>query len=132
MNELLDFWKSDDGKSYNITRFQAVKRVVPIPSLQEAIDFIEKKEGKKPLLITTSAKQHPHKQTITFNEQGVVWRHNRPVLFLFGTGQGLADHIIDESDFLLVPITGLTDYTHLSVRSAIAVILDRWLGLNPR
>lgn len=47
MNALLDFWKSDDGKKYNITRYQAVSRVVPIDSLEDTIQFIEKQEGKK-------------------------------------------------------------------------------------
>jgi len=132
MNSLLDFWKSDEGKKYNVTRFQAVSRVVPTPSLQETIEFIEKKEGKKPLIITTSAKEHTHSKKIDYSCQGDVWKLDRPVLFLFGTAQGLCDKIIDESDFLLVPINGMTDYAHLSVRSAVAIILDRWLGLNPQ
>lgn len=131
MDELLNFWKSPEGKAYNRSRYQAISRVVPTPSLQEAIAHIEAQEGKKPLIITTSAKQHAHAQTINFNDQHTVWGHGRPVLFLFGTGQGLCDAVIAESDFLLVPVTGMTEYAHLSVRSAVAIILDRWIGLNP-
>lgn len=132
MNSLLEFWKSDEGKKYNITRFEAVKRVVPIASFQETIDFIEKQEGKKPLIITTSAKEHTHATKIDYFSQEKVWTLDRPVLFVFGTAQGLCDKIIEESDFLLVPIRGMTDYSHLSVRSAVAIILDRWLGLQPK
>jgi len=33
-------------------------------------------------------------------------------------------------DMLLEPIEGYTDYNHLSVRSAAAIILDRLLGKN--
>jgi tRNA (guanine37-N1)-methyltransferase len=132
MNDLLTFWKSDDGKKYNLTRFQAVSRVIAIESLEKTIDYIEKDEGIKPLIITTSAKKHKHAKIIDYFSQGEAWKHNRPVLFLFGTAQGLSDKVIDMSDFLLIPINGMTDYTHLSVRSAIAVILDRWLGINPK
>lgn len=53
-------------------------------------------------------------------------------MFLFGTGQGLSDKILQKSDYLLLPIEGLTDYNHLSVRSAAAIILDRFLGLQQR
>lgn len=132
MQTLLDFWKSDTGLEYNATRFEAVSQVIALPTLQEALEKIEKKEGSKPLIITTSAKNHNHPAKIDYFSQGEVWRHNRPVLFIFGTAQGLSDKVINESDYLLGPINGLTDYTHLSVRSAIAIILDRWMGLNPQ
>ena len=39
----------------------------------------EKQEGKKPLTITTSAKQHNHPAKIDFFSQGTVWKHDRPV-----------------------------------------------------
>ena len=132
MNDLLSFWKSDKGKKYNFSRFEAVSRVHPTTSLTETIDFITKQEGGKPLVVTTSAKTHQHPQEIDYFSQGQVWKHHRPVLFVFGTGQGLCDKIIDECDFLLVPVEGMTNYKHLSVRSAVAIILDRWLGLQPK
>lgn len=131
MDDLLAFWKSKAGQEYNKSRFDAVSRVVAIESLQATIDFIEKQEGKKPLVITTSAKIHDHQAKIDYFCQGKVWKENRPVLFIFGTAQGLREEIITESDFLLVPVGGMTNYKHLSVRSAVAIILDRWLGLNP-
>ena len=56
-------------------------------------------------------------------------QQDRPVLFLFGTGQGLSKQVLERADFLLLPVHGLTDFNHLSVRSAVAIILDRWLGL---
>lgn len=132
MRDLLAFWVSDEGKAYNLSRHEAVSRVVPIDSLAQTIELIKKQEGAAPLIITTSAKQHAHAKTIDYFSQQTVWQLDRPVLFLFGTGHGLADHVIEQSDFLLVPVEGMTDYNHLSVRSAIAIILDRWLGLNPQ
>ena len=132
MHDLLSFWKSDEGKEYNKSRYDAVSRVLTSESLQKTIDHIEQQEGGKPIIITTSAKTHDHTKIIDYHSQGIVWKQDRPVLFLFGTAQGLAEHIIEKSDFLLVPVGGMTDYRHLSVRSAVGIILDRWLGLQPK
>jgi hypothetical protein len=49
-------------------------------------------------------------------------------LLIFGTAWGLVESVITEADFVLEPITGTTDYNHLSVRSAASIILDRLLG----
>jgi tRNA (guanine37-N1)-methyltransferase len=127
----LDFWRSDFGKNYNQSRYHAISKVQPSLELNEVIEAITNLEGKAPLIIATSGKQHTHAQKIDFASQGTVWQHDRPVLLLFGTGQGLADQLIEKCDYLLVPVGGMTDYNHLSVRSAIAIVLDRWLGLHP-
>ena len=54
----------------------------------------------------------------------------RPHLLVFGTAWGLAETFISEADYILAPITGPTDYNHLSVRTAAGIILDRLLGTN--
>ncbi len=132
MNEFLGFWHSSKGNTYNDNRFEAISHVIPKFSLDEVVEHIEKIEGKKPILITTGAKNYPHPHKIDYHSQGEVWMKNRPVLFIFGTGQGLAPHILDRSDHLLLPLDGMTNFNHLSVRSAAAIILDRWMGLNPQ
>jgi len=48
-----------------------------------------------------------------------------PYLLLFGTGSGLAGEVTDQADFILEPLGRSGDYNHLSVRSAVAVVLDR-------
>jgi hypothetical protein len=58
-------------------------------------------------------------------------RSKRPYLILFGTGWGLCEEVIDGADIVLAPIVGGTDYNHLSVRSAAAVIMDRLFSKNP-
>ncbi|MBM3893471.1 tRNA (guanosine(37)-N1)-methyltransferase TrmD [Candidatus Dependentiae bacterium] len=128
----LNFWHSERGKKYNPSRFKAVSRVRTEISLARVLTSIEAETGKKPLVITTSAKIMSHATTIDYHSQGTVWAHNRPIVFIFGTAQGLADEVVNQSDYLLLPITGMTDYNHLSVRSAMAIILDRWLGLQPK
>ena len=49
-------------------------------------------------------------------------------VLLFGTGYGLAPEIFDASDALLDPIGDPHTWNHLSVRSAVAIVLDRLLG----
>jgi tRNA (guanine37-N1)-methyltransferase len=51
-------------------------------------------------------------------------------LFTFGTGKGFTDQFLEKCDYLLEPIQGFSSFNHLSVRSAIAIALDRWLGIN--
>ena len=55
-----------------------------------------------------------------------------PVLLLFGTGWGLADHVVEAARVRLTPILGPSEprYNHLSVRAACAVTLDRLRGLR--
>ena len=135
VERLLEFWKTGVGVAYNPHRHQAVKQVELADSLNQVIAAIEEKEGKSPLLVATSARYHDegfgHK-IITYFEQKRVWQADRPVLLLFGTGHGIAPEVLERCDYLLVPIEGFSDFNHLSVRSAVAIILDRWLGINPR
>ena len=44
-------------------------------------------------------------------------------LILFGTGWGIA--LFAMSDYTLKPVLGSGEYNHLSVRSAVAIIIDR-------
>jgi len=132
MSNFLEFWKSEEGKRYNLSRHQAVGHLLLAKNLEDTIANITKIEGKKPLVIATSARQHDGVPELDYFSQGTVWSHDRPVLLLFGTAQGLSDHVVGTSDYILMPIEGMSDYNHLSVRSAVAIVLDRWFGLWPQ
>lgn len=131
VQRLLDFWKTGAGPEYNPERFEAVQLVHLRSSLDEVIAAIEEKEGKRPLLVATSARAGEHQQLIAYHDQELVWKHQRPVLFVFGTGRGLTEALVNRCDFLLGPVNGFSGFNHLSVRSAAAVVFDRWLGWNP-
>ena len=133
LKTFLGFWHSEAGAKYNKSRYDAVALVRPKFSLQEVRDAIKAQEnGQEPLIIATSAQQHGNAPVIDYSCQSQVWEKQRPVVFVFGTGQGLSDGVLDQSDFILTPVNGLTNYNHLSVRSAVSIILDRWLGLHPK
>jgi hypothetical protein len=57
-----------------------------------------------------------------------MFNDERPYLILFGTGWGLTQEVMDLSYKILEPIRGKTKYNHLSVRSAVSIILDRLIG----
>ena len=134
LKTFMEFWLSNDGKEYNLSRFEAVKRIIPAINFEDVVAKIKEQEGVDPIVITTSAKpfslEGDGPKIIDYSCQGEVFEKERPVLFVFGTGQGLANEILEKSDYLLLPVNGMTEYNHLSVRSAVAIILDRWLGLQ--
>lgn len=54
----------------------------------------------------------------------------RPVLLVFGTGWGLAPEVTEAAEVQLAPIISPRPdgYNHLSVRAAVAILIDRLLG----
>ena len=127
---LLRFWQEGDGIEYNPSRHEAVSIARLAKNLDEVIEVIEQREGVRPLLVATSARRVDSVKNITYYDQEVVWKTGRPVLFLFGTASGLAPSILQRCDFVLGPIRGFSRFNHLSVRSAVAIVLDRWLGIQ--
>jgi tRNA (guanine37-N1)-methyltransferase len=77
----------------------------------------------QPLVISTTARQMNHQ--ISLPEIAGKVSRTQPLLLLFGTGFGLTDDVHASADLILKPVQGLTEYNHLSVRSAVAIILDR-------
>ncbi len=130
VEKMLSFWVDEKvGGDYNNNRHQAVRTVRLLPELSDVIAAIEKKEGKMPLIIGTSARASDEAKHITYFDQKFVWQHDRPILFLFGTGSGMSHEILEKCDYMLPPLQGFADFNHLSVRSAVAIILDKWLGI---
>jgi tRNA (guanine37-N1)-methyltransferase len=125
--KVLQFW-DEAGIGYNRNRADAVSKVELKDSLESVIAAIEAQEGKKPVIVGTSAKKVDGCIPISYNDQSIVWQQKRPVLFVFGTAQGLSSELIKKCDYLLGPVEGFSDFNHLSVRSAAAIIFDRWLG----
>ena len=131
IKKLLNFWQTDVGIDYNTHRHEALKNVMIVSSIEQALEHIENEEHKTPLLLATSAQRSSKAPLISYKDQSLVWTLERPVVIIFGTARGLAPALIEQCDFLLVPVEGFSDFNHLSVRSAAAIVFDRWLGLQP-
>lgn len=120
---VLKHWQEGYGGDYNANRKEAFGRTVLKSSLLEVMAEIEKEHGVRPDLVGTTAKKV--KANISFTELKEV-SYQKPVLILFGTGWGMTESLFDLADFILEPIEGAGDFNHLSVRSAVAIMLDRF------
>jgi tRNA (guanine37-N1)-methyltransferase len=125
--KIIEHWETGYGSQYNVTRKQALEIARIANSLDDALIDIERETGEKPAVIVTTAKSGANR--VSFNSmQDMLNSSPRPFLILFGTGWGLTESILSQSDYVLEAIEGCTDYNHLSVRSAAAIVLDRLLG----
>lgn len=114
-------WRQTSQKDYNMDRSDAFKII------NFAKDFDEVKE-KNPgfTFIATSAK--PTSKKITYAEVREKIKAQENIFIGFGTGHGMTNGLLEKFDYCLEPVHGPTNYNHLSVRSAAAVIMDRLLG----
>lgn len=128
VNRILGHWKEDRSSLYNPDRQQALGKVELTESIESALAKIEEVEGKKPILAVTGANFTEYQgDTEELKKKARV--DSRPVFLLFGTGWGLHENVTDGADFKLVPLRSNTDYNHLSVRSAVAIYLDRLFAI---
>ncbi len=125
--KIIDHWEVGYGSQYNATRKEALEIARIADSLDHAIIDIEREAGQNPALVATSAHSGANRTSFTALRD-MLHRELRPLLILFGTGWGLTQNIIAQSDYVLEAIVGDTDYNHLSVRSAAAIVLDRLMG----
>jgi hypothetical protein len=125
--KVMNHWKKGPGAAYNRMRKEAFDETELVPSLKDALDWIEKDTGKKPAIVTTDARVYPN--TVSYAAmRKKIETEDTPILILFGTGYGMTKEMMKEFDYILEPIYGAGVYNHLCVRSAVAIILDRLLG----
>ena len=121
-SRVINHWMDGFGSTYNPNRMEAFSHTMLMDSLSEAVLDIEKRHKKRPLIVATTAR--PDRATITAKYLGVI-SEEQPVLIIFGTGWGFADEVLETADYILEPIEGVGEFNHLSVRSAVAILLDR-------
>jgi hypothetical protein len=109
-------WVGGHGAAYNKDRM-------------EAIAEIREKEGTVPIVIATDA-SNDRGETVPYPFVREIVMSHRAVIILFGTAWGMAKELIKDADYLLEPIIGVSEYNHLSVRTAAAITLDRLFSQN--
>ncbi len=126
------FWSEGYGAVYNPNRKEALDHVRIVSDLDAVIHDIALMDGCEPQLVATSAKPGKDRITFkTFKEMLSVTKSpdkSGRYLLMLGTGWGMTDPLLKRAQYFLEPINGPTDYNHLSVRSACAIMLDRLLG----
>lgn len=126
LGRLLAFWQTDTARQYNPDRVEALELIKSFDSLESAIENIKNQEQSNLIVVTTTAKQRSDQ--ISFQEIRSLKSAGHPLLIVFGTGNGLLEEIHQLADKVLAPIKGSSEYNHLSVRSAVAIVLDRVLS----
>ncbi|MDH5528107.1 MAG: RNA methyltransferase [Nitrospirota bacterium] len=122
-------WEGEFGSRYNPNRKQALEVVSVVDTLQDAIREVVHREGVGPEVVATSARTVEGVAPVSFVElRQRLAAGGPPLLLVFGTGWGLSEETVCGMDRLLEPVRGPGAYNHLSVRSAVSIILDRLLG----
>ena len=130
VRRITSHWIEGEGSSYNPTRAEAFTLVRVGENIAEVTEEIAKESGCNPVTVVTGA---------GFGEGAVSYDtlreriHNESgsCLLIFGTGWGLTTAFVETCDLKLPGIAAQVannGYNHLSVRSAVAIILDRLLG----
>jgi len=119
-------WTNGIGSHFNPSRRSALELVNIKDSLDEVKEDIHGRTGDYPKIIVTCAREKYNNFSIS--EFRKTLQTEVPCLLIFGTAWGLSEELILKADYVLEPVKGYTDYNHLSVRSASAIILDRILG----
>jgi hypothetical protein len=126
VERIVRHWTEGGGYVYNPTRKEPFSLIRISRSIDEAVREISDQWKRKVETVATGASPHP--RNVSFRSlQELLVDQERPFFILFGTGWGLTQEVKDHSDYVLEPIEG-RGYNHLSVRSAVAIILDRLLG----
>lgn len=126
VKRILGHWEQDRSSAYNPDRHDALGVASLVASVEHACETIEQREGKRPILVATGANfERPTLTCQDFREKLNV--DKTPYLLLFGTGWGLHATLLEQVEWLLEPLYGASSdgYNHLSVRSAVAIYLDR-------
>lgn len=124
---IMSYWREGFGSSYNPDRYRAFQVLKLVNDLNQALSEVEQEWGVRPVLITTDARTYQN--SVDYRTmRAKIQAEDRPFFILFGTGWGIVKEVMQQADYILEPIYGPGDYNHLSVRSAVAIILDRLLG----
>lgn len=120
---LIGHWREGLGRSANPDRSTALGGVHVVSYLEEAVSQVTAWTGQRPRVITTSARAG----TLTYPQVG-EWLRDEAVLLVLGTGHGLHHSLVAGADGMLRAIRFMDSYNHLSVRSALSIMVDRLLG----
>jgi hypothetical protein len=125
--DILRHWQTGYGARFNPSRREAFAITDLCETLDDAMGDIASLSGCAAKLVATGARLQGRISYTELREK--LREHSGAWLLIFGTGSGLAAEIHDRADYSLQPIKGPAEYNHLSVRSAVAVTLDRLLGI---
>lgn len=130
VDHVLEHWRTGAGARRVPERSVALARVRIVPALEDAVRAIAADTGRPPVRVATAAQPCEGARSVGWEAARRDLRADdaAPRLLLFGTGHGLVRETLVEAEALLPPVRAAADYNHLSVRAAVAIVLDRLIG----
>lgn len=133
VGRILEHWSSEKSKTYHPDRVEAVSLVRLMKSFEEVKTAIYAEHGEYPEVVLTDARPLPNTVSYAEYQRELTdpTRSSKPIILVFGTGWGISDTFYPEVHRILAPVYGpggSEGYNHLSVRAAVAIILDRLFG----
>lgn len=139
VERILAHWRTDHSREYHPDRVEAVSLIRMARNFDEVKTAIAaENEGQHPEVVLTEARPLPNTISYAAYRKELIDRgpKSKPIAIVFGTGWGVSDVFHPEVHRILAPVYGPKDdiergyksYNHLSVRSAVAIILDRLFG----
>jgi hypothetical protein len=128
VGRILAHWREGFGAKRVPNRVDAMNLVQVSRTLEDVKREIMGNRNGTPTVVATCAREREN--VVTFHDLKDRFHNDSetPYLLIFGTGYGLADEILDGADMILEPIGNPSGWNHLSVRGAVAIVLDRLLG----
>ena len=139
VGRILSHWETEKSKQYHPDRVEAISLIKMAKDFEEVKNRVkalhpESDGWQSPEVVMTDASPLP--KSVSYadyrRELADPKRSKRPMILVFGTGWGISDTFYPEVHRILAPVYGPEGhggYNHLSVRSAVAIILDRLFGL---
>jgi hypothetical protein len=132
VGRILGHWRSEKSQRYHPDRVEAVCLVRLAHTFDEVKAAIRAKHGEDPEVVLTDASPIPNALSYAdYRRELEAPGRTRPVVIVFGTGWGISEAFYPEVHRILAPVYGLEGqegYNHLSVRAAVAIVLDRLFG----
>ena len=128
VSRIVAHWQDGYGATRIPSRALAMNLLHISRTLDDAIETIIAGRDVKPVIVSTCARDLGQEYTYRQLRERIHTNTDVPYILLFGTGYGLASEVLERSDVLLEPIGTPADWNHLSVRSAVAITLDRLLA----
>lgn len=135
VGQILRYWGSESARNHHPDRVEALSLIRMARDFDEVKAAIRAEHGRDPEVVLTDARPLP--KAVSYadyrKELAAPAHQDQPVALVFGTGWGVSDSFYPEVHRILAPVYGPegdaeSGYNHLSVRAAVAIILDRLFG----
>lgn len=122
-HEVIDHWTRGVGGELNPFRKQALELIRVVSTFEDAVADIKNERNAPVVTIATSAADHDGAVDTTHLARRL--ENDASHVVTFGTAWGMSSDFINRCDLVLAPVHGTSGYNHLSVRSAVSILLDR-------